>query len=74
MEAQTNVIRTNYIKAKIKNKQNSKCCLRGARDETVNNISECSKLVQKEKKTRHDWVGKVIHKELCKKLKFDPTE
>ena len=24
--------------------------------------------------TRHDWVGKVIHLELCKKLKFDPTE
>ena len=22
-------------------------------------------------KTRHDWVGKVIHWELCKKLKFD---
>ena len=34
-------------------------------------ISECSKLVQKEYKTRHDWVGKVIHWELCKKLKFD---
>ena len=34
-------------------------------------ISECSKLAQKEYKTRHDWVGKVIHCELCKKLKFD---
>ena len=22
---------------------------------------------------RHDWVGKVIHCELCKKLKFDYT-
>ena len=21
----------------------------------------------------HDWVGKVIHWELCKKLNFDPT-
>ena len=34
-------------------------------------ISKCSKLVQKEYKTRHDWVGKVIHGELCKKFKFD---
>ena len=34
-------------------------------------ISECSKLVEKEYKTRHDWVGKVIHWELCKKFKFD---
>ena len=24
-------------------------------------ISECSKLAQKEYKTRHDWVDKVIH-------------
>ena len=32
------------------------------RDETVNLIiSECSKLEQKEYKTTHDWVGKVIH-------------
>ena len=29
--------------------------------------------MQKEYKTRHDWMGKVIHKELCKKLKFDHT-
>ena len=44
------------------------------RDETINHIiSECSKLAQKEYKTRHDWVGKVIHRELCKKLKFDHT-
>ena len=34
-------------------------------------ISKWSKLAQKEYKTRHDWVGKVIHEELCKKLKFD---
>ena len=33
-------------------------------------MSECSKLAQKEYMTRHDWVGKVIHWELCKKLKF----
>ena len=42
-------------------------------DETINHISECSKLAQKEYKTRHDWVGKVIHRKLGKKLKFDHT-
>ena len=30
-------------------------------------------LVQKEYKIRHDWVGKVIHWELCKTFKFDHT-
>ena len=34
-------------------------------------ISECSKLALKEFKTRHDWVGKVIRRELCKIFKFD---
>ena len=33
-------------------------------------LSECSKLAPKEYKTRHDWVGKVIHGELSKKQKF----
>ena len=34
-------------------------------------ISKCSKLTQKDYKTRHDLVGKMIHWELCKKFKFD---
>ena len=73
--AQNNAIRTNQIKARIdKTQQNSKCRLCCDRDETINHIiSECSKLAQKEYKIRHDWVGKVIHWELCKKFKFDPT-
>ena len=36
-------------------------------------MSECSKLAQKKYKTRYNWVGKMIHCELCKKLKFDHT-
>ena len=36
-------------------------------------MSEYNKLAQKEYKTRHDWVGKVIHWEICKKFKFDHT-
>ena len=43
-------------------------------DKTVNHIkSERTKLAQKEYKTRHEWVGKVIHLEMCKKFKFDHT-
>ena len=46
----------------------------GDRDETINPmISERNKLAQKEYKTRHNWVGKVIHWELCKKFKLDHT-
>ena len=36
-------------------------------------VSEHSKLAQKEYKTWHHWVGKVIHLELCKRLNFDHT-
>ena len=54
--------------------QYSKCRLCGDRDEKINHmISECSKLEQKENKTRHDRVGKVIHWEMFKKFKFDHT-
>ena len=72
MAAQNRTTRTNHIKARIdKTQQNSKCRLCGDRDETINHISECSKLAKKEYKGRHDWVGKVIHWEMCKKFKFD---
>ena len=73
MAAQTSAIKNNHIKARIdKKQQNSKCRLCGDRDETINYIiSECSKLAQKEYKARHDWVGKVIHWEICKKFKFN---
>ena len=65
----------NHIKAKKdKTQQNSKCRLCGDRDETTNHIiKKRNKLALKEYKPRHDWVSKVIHWELCKKLKFDHT-
>ena len=54
--------------------QNRQCRLCNDRDETINHIiSEYSKLAQKEYQTRHDWVGKVIHWEMCRKFKFDHT-
>ena len=53
-------------------KRKNRLC--GDGDETIYHIiSKCSKLVQREYKTRHDWVEKVIHWELCKKFKFDHT-
>ena len=72
---QNNTIRTNHIKARIDEmQQNSKCRLCDNKRKTINHmISECSKLAQKVYKTRHDWVGTVIHWEMCKKLKFDHT-
>ena len=36
-------------------------------------VSECSKLAQKEYKARHDWVGKVIHWEMCRSFEFNHT-
>ena len=71
--AQNNAIRTHQIEERLdKTQQNSRCRLCGDRDKTINNmISECSKLAQKEYKTRHDRVGKVIYWEMCKKFKFN---
>ena len=73
--AQKYDITTNYVKGKIhKTQQNNKCWLCGDRDKMIDHIiSECSNLGQKEYTTRHDWMGKVIHKELCKKFNFDYT-
>ena len=73
---QDNAIRTNHIEARIdKTQQNSKCRLGGDRDETINHIiSECSKFAQKEYKAKHDWLGKLIHWEMCKKFRFDHTK
>ena len=73
--AQNNTIRTNHIKARTHKKLRScRCRLCGDRDETIHHIiSECSKLAQTKYKTKHDWVGRIIHWELCRNLKFDNT-
>ena len=54
--AQNKAIRTNHNKARIdKTQQNSRCRLCDDRYKTINHIlSECSKLTQKEYKTRYD--------------------
>ena len=65
----------NWISSNSNNtQQNSDCRLYGDWYGTVNHmISKCSKLAQKDYKIRHDWVGKVICLELCKRWKFDHT-
>ena len=72
---QNNAIRTIHINARIDTtQQNSRCRLCGDIDKKINHlISECSKLAQKQYMTRHNWVDKVIHWELCKRLKFNHT-
>ena len=55
-------------------KQDWKYCLGGDKDETINHIvSECIKRAEKEYKSWHEWVKKVIYRELYIKLKFDNT-
>ena len=63
------------VKARIdKMQQNSRFRVCNDTDKMINHIiRKCSKLAPKEYKTRHDWVGKVIHWELCKKFQFDYT-
>ena len=75
ISSNSNIIRTNYIKVRIdKTQQYSKCMLCGDRDKIINHIiSECSNFIQREYKTRYDWVGKMIHLELCEKIRFDHT-
>ena len=47
--------------------------LYGERDEMSDRIISGCKLAQREYETRNDWVVKIIHRELCKKLKFEHT-
>ena len=76
MAAQEQAIRENVIKAKIdKTQAQSKCRLCGKADETVRHIvCDCPMLAQREHKRRHDWVGKKIHWEVCRKIGFDVNE
>ena len=68
-----NINNNKSIKATLdRTQQNSRWRLCGDRADTINHIiSECSKLALSGYKSRHDWEGKVIYGELCKKFKFD---
>ena len=58
-----------YVKIRINKGWKNRYRLSSDRDEKNNRIiNEFSNLAQKEYKIRHDWVGKVVHWELCKKV------
>ena len=69
MAAQEQALRTNLVNTKIdKLQEDSKCRTCGKADESISLLlSECSKVSRKEYKRRHDWMGKKIHWEVCRK-------
>ena len=74
--AQEQAITTKAIKTKIdKTQAEKKCRLYGKVDETVRHkLCECHMLVQREYKRRHDWVGRKIYWEICRKIGVDVNE
>ena len=74
MAAQNNAIRIILLKHKLIICDRIVSLKFKDKNEMIYPISECNKLAQKEYKTRYDWVGKVIHWELYKRLKFDQTD
>ena len=72
--AQNSAMRTNHIKARIdKTQQNSKYRLCGERRNDQSHNKQMQQ-ISTEYKTRNDWVGKVIHWEICQEFKFDYTK
>ena len=67
--AQEQALRTNYTKNKIdQTSENPLFKMCGERVEIVQHvICECKKLVQREYKSRHDTVAKLVHLKLCEK-------
>ena len=65
-------IRTYLVKARINKSQGDYLC-RVCRkvDESIDIVSGCSKLAQKEYKRRHDNLGKIVHWKLARKCNFE---
>ena len=62
-----NAIKTNYMKVKIENTYENSSC--GQYKDRLKQLFTQVDALNKYKK-RHDWVGKLIHWELCKRLNF----
>ena len=73
---QNNTRKTNYIKAIIdKTQQNgNSITIRWQRWYHQSHNKQMQQIAQKEYKTSHYWVDKVIHWEMCKKLKIWPYQ
>ena len=74
--AQEQAIRTNYVKYHIDKSVDSPFCrMCGETGEAISHIvSECSKLAQREYKTRHDNVARMVHWKLCQKFNLEKSE
>ena len=72
MAAQNQSIRTNLVKARIdKSQGDSLCRICRKVDESIDIVSGCSKLAQKEYKRRHDNLGKIVNWKLARKCNFE---
>ena len=69
---QNQSIRTNLATAKIdKNQKDTLCRQCKKADKSIDVVSGCSKLAQKEYKRRHDNLGKIVHWKLARKCNFE---
>ena len=70
--AQNQSIRTNLVKAKIdKSQKDTLCKLCKKADESIDHVSGCSKLAQKEYRRRHGDLGEIVHWKLARKCNFE---
>ena len=72
--AQNNVIKTTYVKASIDKAQEIADVDNVVIDMINYIISKYSELAQREYRTRHDWLGNVLHWKLYKMLKIGHTK
>ena len=71
LHKENNAIKTKHVKAKIDHAHlKSKCKFYGERSNKELHCKRMKQTSTKEYKTRYDWVGKVIHWELCKIVNF----
>ena len=71
--SQDQCIRTKNIKTKTDRTRNDhKCWICKANDETITHIiTDYPKFLQKEYKQPHDWMGKTVHWDICRKKGFN---
>ena len=69
---QNQSVRTNLATAKIdKNQKDTLCRQCKKAGKSIDVVSGCSKLAQKEYKRRHDNLGKIVHWKLARKCNFE---
>ena len=69
--AQDQCIRTNNVKTKILQMTPNAECVKPMTKQFIPYFSECPKLLQKEYKRQHDWMGKAVLWDICRKKGFN---